>query len=134
MSCPDVRGIVTSVSASTEGMFLEEHNEFNQVCERFLYDVHGSVNITVQVGKSFDAPSIGDEITVGGVKYQVSRSEFIEGNTQFRKFALTVDRYAHVKVKEPHNKLGMSKEDMKNMAGLGSIGSMAGLGDVGSMQ
>lgn len=90
-----VSGIVTSIGHDDEAVLAPEYNEAGQVVKQTLYDVHTTLDATVEVAAGTALPAVGSQITIDGKQGYVVKAKLAEDNQAYRKISLTVELYAN---------------------------------------
>ncbi len=88
-------GITTDLEISHEGQLANELNEVGAVVRVTKYDVHYSLNATIEVPAGTEPPEPGQTISVDGKTYMVETARVTESNQAYRKIVVTASRWTN---------------------------------------
>ncbi|MGN0886404.1 MAG: hypothetical protein ACI4RT_05330 [Candidatus Spyradenecus sp.] len=93
-SASPITGVVTDLSVSTEAQHQPEYNQLGAVIGDLVYDERKSASATIQVASTATLPTVGGNVTIDSVTYNVLAVTLIQSNRDFRKVQLTLEAWA----------------------------------------
>ena len=92
-----VTGIVTDLERAAEAQVAPEYNEVGAVVKVTKYDVHTTLNATVEVAAGTQPPEAGNSITIDGKQGYVMNARVVESNQAYRKIVIQAEFWENCK-------------------------------------